>query len=84
MSNLSRGFIVANSLSKMMMKNQQKRQARAFRRLSVASNGQSGGKQREQENIIQSLTQQLKNKENDIHKMEQMFKEYASWRSKLE
>lgn len=90
MTSLSRNFIAANNFYKLSLKMQLKNKACAFRRMIPSA--QKGNDDSEalhlmiadQDTQISDLKAKLKSKGEDLLKMETMFKEYASWRQKLE
>ena len=67
---LSRNFIAANNFKILLSKFALKTKGLAFRKLYVKED--------------KDLKRQLEQKTEDLGRMEQMFKEYATWRQKLE
>lgn len=79
MSKFSRSFISLNTLNQIVLKNKQRIQAKAFHRWAKqGSTGPNGS------HSVEELERKLAQKEQEVSKMELMFKEYSNWRGKLE
>jgi hypothetical protein len=86
MSRFSRSFISLNSLSQIIQKNRSRVQSKAFLRWvrSAAATIKPQSGQDEASKEVKDMRKQLEMKDQEIQKMEMMFKEYSTWRSKLE
>ena len=81
MSKFSRGFISLNSLSQIILKNRQRVLAKSLIRWSKFNKPSPSAAD---PSIVYDLQQKLKEKDAEMQKMEHMFREYSSWRAKLE
>ncbi|CDW87453.1 UNKNOWN [Stylonychia lemnae] len=87
MSKFSRSFISLNSLSQIIQKNKQRVIAKSFIKWIKNTAPKQIAKQQDSSNdkeFIRQLQDQLNQKDQEIYKMEQMFKEYSNWKQKLE
>ena len=85
MSKFSRGFISLNSLSQIVMKNKQRVLAKAMIRWTRnTSKRPTPALSSVHSRTIADLESQLATKDAELLKMNDMFREYSTWRTKLE
>jgi hypothetical protein len=85
MSKFSRGFISLNSLSQIVMKNKQRVLAKAMIRWTRnTSKRPTPSLSSDHSRTIADLESQLAAKDAELLKMNDMFREYSTWRTKLE
>lgn len=86
MSKFSRGFISLNSLSQIVMKNKQRVLAKAMIRWTrnISNPPSPTLSSSDASRTIADLKSQLASKDAELLKMNDMFCEYSTWRTKLE